>query len=160
MPSKLTPQWPFGNLCAWAHDVHHAPKCICCHNDIVVVTDRAYRQNVVRNFFFWYLMFSLMFSVWHQRLQLISSDRFQSWLMALRSFMFSLRIYLWIHICQYIHKSLKDYYTGSRISHHKKPQKIASSPLGKYPLICLVKSLDSYWQNQLKISWNLITVKK
>ena len=42
MPSLLPPQWLCGNSCAWAHDVHHVPKCMSYHKTIVVITRRAH----------------------------------------------------------------------------------------------------------------------
>ena len=51
VPSRLSPQWPCGSSCTWAHNlwlkkhsanVHHVPKCISCHKAIVMITGRAH----------------------------------------------------------------------------------------------------------------------
>ena len=48
VPSPLSPQWLCGNSCTWAHDVHHAPKCMSCHKAIVVITGRphCFHENI------------------------------------------------------------------------------------------------------------------
>ena len=47
MPSRLSPQWLYGNSCTWALDVrdttvHDVPKCMSCHKAIVMITGRAH----------------------------------------------------------------------------------------------------------------------
>ena len=45
VPSRLSPQWPCGNSCTWAHDVglymrttvRHVSKCMSCHKVIVMI---------------------------------------------------------------------------------------------------------------------------
>ena len=46
VPSRLSPQWVYGNASTWAHDVHqtihHVPKFMSYLKAIVVITGRAH----------------------------------------------------------------------------------------------------------------------